>query len=74
MSIWQKLFGTHTTQNSYKNHLASVESSCLCKTNEQLIQALKSAHSDCKIKGIKRVLMSRGFTRREIDGIQHTVH
>lgn len=74
MRIWQKLFGTPTGHNSYKNHIASVENDCLCKTNEQLIHALKAAHNEYVVKGIKRVLMSRGFTRKELDGLQHTIH
>ena len=74
MRIWQKLFGTHTEHNSYKNHIASVENSCICKTNDQLLQALQSAHNQYVIKGIKRVLMSRGFTRKELEGIEQTIH
>lgn len=75
MSIWQKLFNSKHEQNSQKNNMACIENDCSCKSNEQLIQALKAAHDEYVVKGIKRVLMSRGFSRKELDQFkQHTIH
>lgn len=76
MSLWHKLLNRNTHQNSNKNHTVYVENDCLCKTNEQLILKLKTAHSDCVIKAVKRVLASRGFSRKELEDIQqqHTIH
>lgn len=73
MSIWQKLFSTREIQNFDKNHTACVTNDCLRKSNEQLIQTLKATRDACVLKGIKRVLMSRGYSKKELDSIQHSV-
>lgn len=75
MSIWQKLFNSKDRLNSQKNNMACIENDCSCKSNEQLIQTLKATHDEYVVKGIKRVLMSRGFSRKELDILQqHTIH
>lgn len=76
MSLWHKLLNRNPHQNSNKNHMVYIENDCSCKTDEQLIQKLKTAHDDCVIKAVKRVLSSRGFSRKELQDIQHqpTIH
>ncbi|MCL6232557.1 MULTISPECIES: hypothetical protein [Acinetobacter] len=70
MSFWHKLFATEQ-QNGHKNQIACVENDCSCKTNEQLIAALTKATDEDVILGIKKVLASRGYSRKELNEIQH---
>ncbi|HEM8229516.1 TPA: hypothetical protein U2P87_003849, partial [Acinetobacter baumannii] len=44
-----------------------VENDCSCKTNEQLLSALAQATDEDVIKGIKKVLISRGYSRKELN-------
>ncbi|MBF7686966.1 hypothetical protein [Acinetobacter rathckeae] len=74
MSIWQKLFLPKNIFNSGKNSIACVENDCACKSNEQLLEALQNTNDDGTATGIKRVLMSRGFSKRELNTLQHTIH
>lgn len=75
MRIWQKLFKTPNVLNCDKNQIANIENDCSCKTNEQLLQSLQCAHNQSMVKGIQRVLMSRGFSRKELENLQqHTIH
>ena len=70
MSFWQKLFATEQ-QNEHKNQIACVENDCSCKTNEQLLAALANATDEDVILGIKKVLASRGYSRKELNELQH---
>ena len=45
--------------------------SCTEKTNEQLIEKLKTATDEDVIVGIKKVLASRGYGRKELNELQH---
>ncbi|MCG2572545.1 MULTISPECIES: hypothetical protein [Acinetobacter] len=67
MSFWQKFFGAHDQHNDHKNHVAWVENDCACKTNDQLLQTLALTQDEDVIKGIKRILLSRGFSRKELN-------
>ena len=71
MSFWQKLFTADQQQNEHKNQIACVENDCSCKTNDQLLSALINARDEDVIHGIKKVLLSRGFTKRELNQLQH---
>lgn len=66
MSFWQKLFSTNPQQNEQKNQIACVENDCSCKTNEQLVIALQKATDEDVILGIKKVLLSRGYSRKDL--------
>ena len=66
MSFWQKLFLNTPQQNERKNQIACVEHDCSCKTNDQLIEALQKATDEDVIFGIKKVLMSRGYNRKDL--------
>lgn len=66
MSFWQKLLFTNVEQNEHKNQVACVENDCSCKTNDQLIIALQKATDEDVIHGIKNVLLSRGYTRKDL--------
>lgn len=70
MSFWHKLFANEQ-QNGHKNQIACVENDCSCKTNEQLIAALTKATDEDVILGIKKVLAARGYSRKELNEIQH---
>ncbi|MBF7682712.1 hypothetical protein I2F27_05105 [Acinetobacter sp. B5B] len=74
MSIWQKLFLPKNIVNGGKNNIACVENDCACKSNEELLQALQATHDEGVAIGIKRVLMSRGFSKRELNTLQHSIH
>ena len=71
MSFWQKLFSADEINNEPKNQIACVENDCSCKTNEQLVSALAKATDEDIIKGIKKVLVSRGYSRKELNEINH---
>jgi hypothetical protein len=70
MSFWQKLF-FNEQQNEHKNQIACVENDCSCKSNEQLIEALLKATDEDVIIGIKKVLASRGYSRKDLNELQH---
>ncbi|QIO08779.1 hypothetical protein [Acinetobacter lanii] len=69
MTFWQKLFSGDPQQNEHKNQIAWVENDCACKTNEQLIAALQKATDEDVILGIKKVLMSRGYSRKDLTAL-----
>ena len=72
MSFWQKLFmAENTLQNEHKNQIACVENDCSCKSNDQLLSALSNATDQDVIIGIKKVLISRGFSKKELNQLQH---
>ncbi|OTG77086.1 hypothetical protein B9T26_00445 [Acinetobacter sp. ANC 4169] len=71
MSFWQKLFSANQQQNEHKNQITCVENDCSCKSNEQLIEALAKASDEKVIIGIKKVLASRGYSRKELNELQH---
>jgi hypothetical protein len=66
MSFWQKLFVSNPEQNEHKNQIACVENDCSCKTNDQLILALQNATDEDTVQGIKKVLISRGYSRKDL--------
>ena len=71
MSFWQKLFTAEDAQqNEHKNQIACVENDCSCKTNDQLIATLMNATDQDVIKGIKKVLASRGFSKKELSELR----
>ena len=70
MSFWQKLF-VQEKQNEHKNQIAFVENDCSSKTNEQLLEALAKATDEDVIIGNKKVLASRGYSRKELNELQH---
>lgn len=71
MSFWQKLFSAHQQQNTHKNQISCVANDCSCKSNEQLIEALTRSTDEKFIIGIKKVLISRGYSRKELNELQH---
>lgn len=71
MSFWQKLFIADQQQNEHKNQISCVENDYSCKSNEQLIQNLSKAVDEDVIIGIKKLLASRGYSRKELNELQH---
>ena len=70
MSFWQKLFSNQQI-NEHKNQIVCVENDCSCKTNEQLIDILQKATDEDVILGVKKLLASRGYSRKELNELQH---
>jgi len=58
-------------ENEHKNQIACVENDCSCKSNDQLLLALSKSADEDVIRGIKKVLVSRGFSKKELDQLQH---
>lgn len=71
MSFWQKLFSANQQLNEHKNQISCVENDYSCKSNEQLIQTLSKAVDEDVIIGIKKLLASRGYSRKELNELQH---
>ncbi|TCM66970.1 hypothetical protein EC844_11011 [Acinetobacter calcoaceticus] len=67
MSFWQKLLMSDQQDNEHKNQIACVENDCSCKSNDQLLSALMKETDEEIILGIKKVLISRGYTRKELN-------
>lgn len=67
MTFWQKIFSRDTQLNEQKNQVVCVSNDCACKSNEQLITALQNATDEEVILGIKKVLMSRGYSRKDLN-------
>lgn len=65
MSFWHKLFTTGQ-HNEHKNQIVCIENDCSYKSNEQLLDALRKSKDDKVIQGIKKVLIARGYSRREL--------
>ena len=72
MSFWQKLFSSHSQLNEHKNQITCVENDCACKSNEQLIEALLKAEDEDVVQGIKKVLISRGYSKKELTDLVHS--
>lgn len=72
MSFWQKLFSSNSQLNAHKNHITCVENDCACKSNEQLIDAMLKAQDEDVVQGIKKVLVSRGYSKKELAELIHS--
>lgn len=66
MSLWQKLFGKDSSDNTHKNHIACVESDCSCLSEEQLITMLREAEDNETIQGIYKILNARGYSKKDL--------
>ena len=66
MSFWQKLFSANQQHNEHKNHSCCVENDYSCRCNEELLQELVQETDQDVVLGIKRILISRGYTRKEL--------
>ena len=66
MNFWQKIFSADQQYNENKNQTSCVENDRSCKSNEQLLDALSKASDEDVIKGLKKVLISRGYSRKEL--------
>ena len=69
MSFWQKLF-SNEQHNEHKNQIACVENDCSCKSNEQLLDQLANATDEDVIIGTKKVLVARGYSRKELNELR----
>ncbi|AXY56513.1 hypothetical protein CDG60_08015 [Acinetobacter chinensis] len=71
MSFWQKLFSANQQLNEHKNQIACVENDCSCKTDDQLLDLLVKETDEDIVAGIKKVLLSRGYSRKELNELKH---
>ena len=71
MSFWHTLFSPNEQQNEHKNQVACIVIDCSCKTNDQLLSLLTQATDEDVIAGIKKVLVSRGYSKKELNQLQH---
>ena len=69
MSFWQNLLRSDQQKNELRNQVACVENDCACKSNEQLIASLIQEQDPEILQGIKKVLRSRGYTRKELESL-----
>lgn len=69
MSFWQNLLRSDQQKNELRNQVACVENDCACKSNEQLIASLIKELDPEILQGIKKVLRSRGYTRKELESL-----
>lgn len=69
MSFWQNLLRSDQQKNELRNQVACVESDCACTSNEQLIASLLQEQDPEIRQGKTKVLMSRGYTRKELDAL-----
>ena len=72
MRFWQRLFMTAQQYNEHKNQRSCVENDCSCKSNEQLLEALTHAKDEDTIQGIQKILISRGYRRKELIQLTQT--
>lgn len=70
MSFWQKMF-SHSEINEHKNQIACVENDCVCKSNQELVNTIQKETDADVIIGIKNILASRGYSRKELDELQN---
>lgn len=69
MSFWQNLLRSDQQKNELRNQVACVENDCACKSNEQLIASLIKEQDPEIRQGMTKVLMSRGYTRKELESL-----
>jgi len=67
MSFWKKLLSVDQQENEHKNQIACIENDCSCKSNDQLLSALLEEKDEEIILGITNILISRGYSRKEIN-------
>lgn len=72
MSFWKNLLISDPQDNEHKNQIACVENDCSCKSNDQLLSALMKETDEEIIAGIKNVLISRGYSRKELCALMPT--
>lgn len=72
MSFWKNLLISDPQDNEHKNQIACVENDCSCKSNDQLLSALMKETDEEIISGIKNVLISRGYSRKELLALMPT--
>lgn len=72
MSFWQNLLRSDQQKNELRNQVACVENDCACKSNEQLIASLIKELDPEILQGIKKVLRSRGYTRKDLESLMAT--
>lgn len=66
MSFLQRLILSNQQHNLRMNHISSVENDYASKPCEQLFHILANTQDQELIKGIKKLLLARGYTRKEI--------
>lgn len=75
MSLLHRFVLSNQHQNTQRNHIACIANDYAGKSCEQLFQILGNTQDQDLIFGLKKLLLSRGYTRKEIQQvIQPTSH
>ncbi|KAA8735505.1 hypothetical protein F4V57_01520 [Acinetobacter qingfengensis] len=69
MSILQRFILSNQQHNRHLNQVHCVENDYAGKSCEQLFQILLTTQDQDLISGLKRLLLSRGYTRKELQQI-----
>ncbi|GAA5005987.1 hypothetical protein GCM10023206_11180 [Acinetobacter puyangensis] len=69
MSFLQRFILSNQQHNSQLNHITCIENDFAAKSCEQLFQILGTTQDPDLISGLKKLLLSRGYTRREIQQV-----
>ena len=67
MSFLQRFMQSNQQDNIHANHVACIENDYSYKSCEQLFQILSSSQDPHLITGLKKLLISRGYSRKEIE-------
>lgn len=69
MSFLQRIMSLGQNQNTQLNHIACIENDYSAKSCEQLLALLKTQQDPDVIAGIKKLLVSRGYSRKELQNM-----
>lgn len=53
--------------NTHRNHICCIESDYSCKPCDELFRVLRMTQDEDLIQGLKKLLISRGYSRHEIE-------
>lgn len=75
MSFLQRFMQSNQQHNVHLNHVACIENDYSSKSCERLFQILSSTQDPELVTGLKNLLVSRGYSRKEIqDLLQQKAH
>lgn len=74
MSFLQRFILSNQQHNTHLNQVSCIENDYASKSCEQLFQILGSAQDPDLITGLKKLLLSRGYSRKEIQQVIQPVN
>lgn len=69
MSFLQRFILSNRQHNTHLNQIACVESDYASKSCEQLFHIIGTTQDQDLIHGLKKLLISRGYTRKEVQQV-----